>query len=307
MQAVQPRWTTPTFLVYAGGLTLFFAASLFLTYEAGRHSRGIFTLVTLLLFLLGAVIVSGTLRRGLRITAGVLAFVDVFLWAIFVGTAWSWFGWLDLNADNGPFRGFHVGRLSWELLWLAGAVVATRLVRHPFALAQAVLVTWVFVTDLISGGGTWSAVVTILIGIAYTVWGVTTDATGNRALGFWPHVGAGLTIGGALIFLLHHGKWEWFVIALGGVGYVYLATLFRRSSWAVLGAIGIVLAAGYWSYYLTHFGFVFFGDGDEGYGARPWAPSVVFLVAGIVLVALGLAVARRRSREAGAQVGHDLT
>jgi hypothetical protein len=308
VQAVVPRWTTPTFLVYAGGLTLFFAASLFLTYEADRHSHGVFTLITFLLVALCAALVSGTLRRGLRITAGVLAFVDVFLWAIFVGTAWDWFGWLDLNSTNGPFAGFHVGQLTWELLWIAGAAAAVRLVRHPFPLAQVVLVTWLFVTDLVSGGGTWSAVVTILIGVAYTVWGVTADTTGNRAYGFWPHLGAGLTIGGALIYLLHHGKWEWFVIALGGVGYVYLASVFRRSSWAVLGAIGIFLAAGYWSYSLTHFGFSLFGDEESGYGARPWAPSVVFLVAGAVMIALGLAVSRyRRSGEPVTQVGDDLT
>ena len=110
-----------------------------------------------------------------------------------------------------------------------------------------VLTAWFFVTDLLSGGGNWSATVTFLVGIVFLAVAASLDAGSRHPYAFWLHVGAGLTIGGSLVYFLHDGDFEWALIAIGGLLYVALASRFGRSSWAVLGAIGILLSAAHYA------------------------------------------------------------
>ena len=77
--------------------------------------------------------------------------------------------------------------------------------------------SWFFVTDLLSGGGNWSATVTFLVGLVFLAAAASLDAGSHHPYGFWLHVGAGLTIGGSLVYFLHDGDFEWALIALGGL------------------------------------------------------------------------------------------
>ncbi len=93
--------------------------------------------------------------------------------------------------------------------------------------------------------------------------------------------------------------------------YIALADRLGRSSWAVLGAWGMLQAAAHfadkWSdlgalafaaFYL--FPFVLAEAFDQSYEERathPWASALVFAVTGAVFIAIGLLLARRR-REA---------
>jgi putative exporter of polyketide antibiotics len=136
--------------------------------------------------------------------------------------------------------------------------------------------------------------VTIVVGLAFVLAGIAVDDGPSRPYGFWLHVAAGVLIGGSLIFLLHHGTFEWTLIAIASVAYVGLAELFARSSWAVLGALGLLIVAGQFSLEWTHIRVSLFEP--QGAGGRGWVPPLVFGGAGVLLVLLGLLAARRRER-----------
>src|SRR5262249_652693 len=150
-----------------------------------------------------------------------------------------------------------------ELLVLAAALVAMPVFRFPLLAAVATLVGWYFVTDVVSSGGNWSAVVSLFVGFMYLVVGVRVDRGAGRAYGFWLRAGAGLIVGGSLIFFWHSGDLRWALIAVGALGYAALARLTVRSSWAVLGAVGLFLAGGHFASEWTRGTFiVLFSEGD---------------------------------------------
>jgi len=107
--------------------------------------------------------------------------VDVF--AVFVGALWTWFGWL--GSASSPFSGFEVSRLSLVLIVLIAALIALRIFRFPLIMLTVVQLTWFFVTDLLSGGGDWSAVVTFVSGLCFLAWARASTAvrTGPTACG----------------------------------------------------------------------------------------------------------------------------
>ena len=175
------------------------------------------------------------------------------------------------------------------------AGVALLVFRFPLLVLPLAVGTWLFVTDLLSGGGDWTAVLTILVGLMLLSWAIAVDRDSTRPYAFWLHVAAGLTIGGSLVYFLHDGDFEWALIALGGLLYVALAASFGRSSWAVLGAVGILLSAAH--YATGAFGFSllpFFGVESDSNGLRG---PIVFALAGLVLMLLGGLLAHRVRRE----------
>src|SRR5439155_19635490 len=124
----------------------------------------------------------------------------------------SWFGWL--SDKNDPFSGFHWGDLGLELLTLIAALMAIRIFRFPLIVFIAAGFSWLFVTDLVSSGGNWSATVTLLVGIALFFRGLALDGGDSRPYGFWVHVVAGLTNGGALIYFWHKSNFDWALIII---------------------------------------------------------------------------------------------
>ena len=293
MDVRKPVWTSSSFLVYAGGLTVLGSALAALGYLAGSYGRGAFVAWSLLVLAILYAIAHAFKRRGRWLTAGVFAFTSVVAWGVFVGALWVWFGWLSSgSARQLPFHGFSAARLSLELLVLAAAFDDRRRFEFPFITSILVFVGWLFVTDLLSGGGAWSAVVTLGVGLVYFAAG----AAGERPSAFWLHLAAGVLIGGSLLYWWHAGDLRWALIAAASVVYVAIAHRTSRSSWAVLGALGLLAAS-------THFAqewargnvaaIPFLGVSSVHYNA--WVPPLVFAFTGFLLVALGLAVARRRS------------
>lgn len=269
------------------------AAAALLGWFSSHYGAFKYSVLSFLVFV-GFAFVARSLRRGggHPIAAGLFAFASVILFGAFVLALYSWFGWLDIG--NSAFSGFNLARLTFVLLTLAAALVALRLARFPLLVLPVAALSWFFVTDLISGGGDWTAIVTFVVGLVLLLWARAVDAGPTRPYGLWLHVGAGLTIGGSLLWFLHHGHFEWVLIAVAGVLYVKLADAFERASWAVFGSIGILASATHFASAWSHASVSPAGVSDGG--SRGWVPSVVFGIAGAFLMVLGgLLAARRRA------------
>jgi hypothetical protein len=270
---IEPRWSSRSFLAYAGALTLGLSGAGWVAYFGSKTGAGADVVWALLLFLVLAGAAEAFAGARKPVLAGLFAFTAVAAAAGVAGALARWFGW---STGESSFHGFHGARLLVEIVWLAAAAVALRRFRFPLIVFQIVLAAWLLVADLLSGGGGWTAVLTMLIGIAYLLAAVAVDGGSGRPYGFWLHVAAGLLIGG------------------GAIGYVLLARTLARSSWAVLGVLGLFIASDHFVLAWTHISF-FFTEGASR--SRPWLPPLVFTCMGVLVVALALV--SRRQPEAG--------
>lgn len=294
MAVVRARWSSGSFLLYAGGLVVLaagdWALSVLATDYGAAGLSGWAALVTVVLLAV-AVFLS---RGGRPVAAGVFAFVSVLAFAVLVGALERWWGWLPGSAS--AFGGTHWGLFVAELAVIVAALAALRVFRFPLLVAIVAGVGWYLVTDLVSNGGDWSAVVTFIVGAVFLAIALGLDRGPGRPYGFWLHVAAGLTIGGSLVWFWHSGDFEWALVALAGVLYVGYAWVLDRSSWAVLGAFGLFLAA---AHFAAEWGSAaiaapFLGDLVSGAGGHRWAGPLVFAVLGFLFVALGIVVERQR-------------
>lgn len=302
MEIVKPRWSSSSFLVYAGVLTVGSAASYALVYLSSQYGDAAYVAWSLLVLAI-LLALAGVANRRNRLAGGVFAFVAVGVFGGFVGALWHWFGW---GVGRSPFRGFDVARLGATLLILLFAVAMIRRFRHPLLALPVALLSWFFFTDLISGGGNWTAFVTAFVGVVLLLVGATLDRGARRPYGFWVHLVAGLTLGGALVYWWHSGDWRWAFVFVGGLVFVRVASATGRSSWAVLGAVGLTAAASHFANDWSHSGVsassgLVLPGGTPTYGSslvtsRDWVPPLVFAALGFLLVALGAAVSRRERR-----------
>ncbi len=292
MEVAIPRWATWSFLIYAGGFTVLGSALGWLAYFSSHYGDAAYAAWALVVFVLLRGAAHAFLRRGDRVAAGVFALAGVVGFAAFVGALFIWFGWLGHQGTSSTFRGFDTGRLALELLTLAAAAASLRTFRYPLLMLPVALVSWVFVTDLLSNGGDWSAVVTLLAGLLFLGWALGADGGPRRPYGFWLHVAAGLLVGGSLLHFWHSGNVDWILIVLASLVYVRLAVALGRSSWAVLGTLGLLFASVHFTLKWSSVTVPIFGP--AGHSSRGWVPPLVFSVTGLVLVALGLMLGRRQ-------------
>ena len=287
MEILRPRWSSATFLLYAGGLTVLAAANSAYTYLASQYGDAAFAAWALLMLavLLGIAVAK---RGRTRITAGLFAVSASVAFTVFVGALWRWFGWL--SQPKSLFHGFHLSMLALELLSLWFASGLRRGFRFPLLTLLVYGWSWVFVTDLVSNGGNWSATVTLLFGLALLPAAAAVDGGDRRPYGFWMHVASGLTVGGALVFWWHSGNWHFALLALAGLVFVGVAEVSGRSSWAVLGAVGIAFAGAHFIFEWWRHGLLFFSAHGE---PRGWVPPVGLAILGAVYLALGLGLTRR--------------
>jgi hypothetical protein len=288
VQAVRAPWTSSSFLLYAGGISILLAMLGFLGTIAGDHGSAAFTGLAVLVFAALASLAFGSRRAGLRIVAGLFAVSAVVALAVLVGALEAWFGWLART--DAPFAGFHLDHLLIELVLVAAAFVALRIFRFPLLVLIGVTALWFFITDLLSSGGDWSATVTLVVGLILMAVAVGVD----RTYGFWVHVVAGSTIGGALLWFSHTSNPDWVLIGLASLLYVWIASGLGRSSYAVLGAFGLLLTT-------THFVDKWFGPPPFPFFSfegsrhiRLWAIALSYAAYGFALMLLGLWLARRR-------------
>jgi hypothetical protein len=283
---VRAPWTSASFLLYAGGITIVVATGGLLGILGGEYSNAAFVGWSALVLVTLAVLAFGARAAGRPRAAGLFAVSAVISFAVFVGALEEWFGWLAHTER--PFSGFHVSHLLIELALLVAAAIARRTFRFPLLVLVSTGAGWFFVTDLVSNGGNWSTTVTLLFGLAAMLVGLSAD----RVYGFWVHVVAGVTAGGALVTFWHTSDTDWILIAIASFAYVLLGSGLGRSSYVVLAAVGLFLTT-------THFVFKWFGPGrvrffSEGERGHPWAAALSYVVYGLVLILLGLWLARRR-------------
>jgi hypothetical protein len=276
-------------LLYTGGLTVLVAAIGSLAYLSISYGKGALVAWALLpLFVLLAVAFA-LRRRGRWIAAGIFAFSWVAIWAGFLGILFTWWGW-NSNTSGGPFDGWHWVLWILILLVVAAAAFLMRLFRFPFLFPYVLVGVYYVVTDFVSGGGSWSAVVTLVIGIVYLLVGIAADRGPRRAYGFWWHLVSGLLVGGSLIFWWHSSESDWSLLATASVLFILVAGATWRSTWAIIGAVGVFAAATHWTIEWVNTGFSIFAPD------RTWVPFVVLAVVGFFFVVLGLYVDWRRRR-----------
>jgi hypothetical protein len=290
VQAVHPRWSSSTFLVYTGALTALGAAGAWLSYLSSKTGDFGDVVWALLLVLVLKVAAFGFLRRDQRVTAGVFAFGMVAAYAGFIGTVWKWFGW---NAFPQTFDGFHWAFYVLALIWLTAALITLAVFRFPLIVVHALLAAYLLFTDFISGGGTWTAIVTLFVGLVYLIFAFAVDAGSARPYGFWVHVASGLLIGGSLLWFWHDGWFGWILVVLASILFVLFGGSVGRSSWTVLGAFGLFIASVHYVLDWTNVQLSVFGDQGSD-SSRPWVSPLVFTVTAGLLIALGFREARRR-------------
>jgi hypothetical protein len=278
-------WATGPFLGYIGALLALGASVAWLGVIDSDHSKGGLAGWSVLFWVVAEVLAFFLLGRGRRVVAGLFGFVGLGLFAFMVAAFFDWFGWLP---HDQPLGGFHLGLLLLELLVLVAAAIDLGIFKFPLFTAVVAGLGWYFVTDFVSSGGNWSAWVTLFIGFFLFVMGLGLDGGDTRPYGFWVHVTAGLTIGGALLYWWHSSDFQWALIIVVGLLFMAVGAGIRRSSYGVLGTVGLVLATGHYAVVET------FGIGG-GEPQRPttWAGPVAFLCLGLFLVLFGMLLWRR--------------
>jgi hypothetical protein len=283
----KPVWTSSSFLLYTGGLTVLGGGLAALGYLAGHYGSGAKAAWALLVLVVFYVLAHGFRAAGRQIAAGIFAFASVLAWGVFVALLFTWWGW---NGVSGSFGHWSWSRLTLWLLILASAWDDRKRFGFPFIRLISAVAGWLFVIDLITAGGNFTAAVTLIVGLAYLGWG-TIHRTSSS---FWLHLVGGLLIGGAVVYWWHTGDAEWAGVSLVALIFVLTAFVTRRSSWAVLGTIGFFAAT---VHYLVGsptaiVGSVFSGSPPPH--VTPWSPALAFGLLGFWLVLLGL-LGRRRN------------
>jgi len=292
MPVVRVPWDSSSFLLYTGGLTVLAATLALLSSLSGDHATAGFAGLSLVVLVVAAVLALAAAAAGREVVAGLLALTAVVALVVFVGALLDWIGWF--TDKDAPFAGFHAGDLLVELVAFAASFFALLVFRFPLLVLFGTAAAWFFVTDLISNGGNWSAWVTLLFGLALVLVGLIV----SPVYGFWVHVVAGATIGGALLAFWHEGDFRWILLGLSALVFVAIAALLERSSYAVLGTLGLFLA---FQHFLQSsdedsaslpFGLPF-GVGEPD---RPgWETALWYAAFGLGLMLIGVVLARRRA------------
>lgn len=304
MNAVRVPWSGASFLAYLGGITILGAVGSLLATQADGHGAGAFVGWALLIFVVVTALAVAARSRAHRVTAGLLALSSVAASVVLLGAALNWLGLLSHDTDS-LFGGTRVSFLLLALALVAASAVALAFFRFPLLVTGLAVGSWFFVTDLLSGGGDWSAVLTILVGLGLLVTAFALDSGSSNPYAFWFHVTAGLAIGGGLLWFFHDGDWDFVLIGLAGLAYVLFGDVLTRSSWVVLGAWGILQTTAHYAdkwadlsiffpvIYL--FPFVSYSfDGEGSPVSHRWAGPLAFAVAGGLFLAIALFLARRR-------------
>jgi len=303
--AVRVPWSSASFLAYAGGLTILFATGTMLSVQREAHRSSGLVFWALVVFAAVTVLAFAAKRAGRLVTAGLLALSAVVSFVFVLGALLNWFGWFP-NTDS-AFNGFRFWLIVLELAAIAASAVALAIFRAPLLVLFLTTSTWFFVTDLISGGGNWSAIVTIGVGLAFLVAGIAVDEGFSRPFGLWLHVAAGLTIGGGLLWFFHNSTFDWIVIAVVALLYILFGARIGRSSWAVLGAWAILQTATFfadkWSdvgqslaypfFFIVPFVLGSFGEGEYHEHHHNWIGPLIYAGTGLIFIAIAIWLARR--------------
>ena len=285
--ALRPRWSSASALVYLGGFVILVATLALLGILGDDHGDWALVGYSVLATALGIALALWLEQSGRAIAAGLVATLAVLFFAFFVGALLGAIGTLD--ADIGDYQ---PASLVVEVLTVGAALVALRRFRAPLLVLPIAVILWVVVVDLGSFGSWENAgeALSILAGLALIVAAVAVDRAGRQPYGLWLHVVGGIAFGGGVIGVVDSGL-AWALVGLLSLAYVAAAYYLGRSSYAVLGAIGILATTAYFSLDgFSFFGlFLPFGSGEFEQGLDPWQVALAFVAAGLVIGALGFA------------------
>jgi hypothetical protein len=300
---IKPIWTSATFLVYAGGLTVLIGGLAALGYLSSQYGKGAQTAWALLILVILYGVAHGLRVRERPIAAGIFAFASVIAWGALVIFAFEWFGWNGVNAS--------LSLWSWArtlaiLLILVAAWDDRRRFNFPFIRLLSSVLGFVLVLDLLPAGGNWSAVWALIVGLVYLGWGWIQRTPSS----FWLHLVGGALIGFAILHWAHTSDGDYAVVSIVSFVYVITAYVTNRSSWAVLATVGFYIATIHYiigSPTALAEGLFGLGAGQRCIGTAagqsctsfgpsisPWSPALAFGLLGLFLVALGL-LGRRRT------------
>ena len=301
---MKPIWTSATFLVYAGGLTVLLGGLAALGYLAANYGPGAETGWAALILVILYAIAHGLRIRARPIAAGIFAFVSVIAWGAVVVYAFRWWGWNGVNAG--------LSHWSWArtialLLILAAAWDDRKRFNFPFIRLISAVLGFVLVLDLLPAGGNWTAVWALIVGLVYLAVGWIHRTPSS----FWLHLVGGALIGGAILHWAHTSDGDYAVVSIVAFLYVIVAYATKRSSWAVLGTIGFYIATIHYiigsptALFQGFFGAASSGScvatpgsppvcTSSGPSISPWSPALALGLLGLFLVALGL-LGRRRT------------
>ena len=278
--ALRPRWSSESALVYIGAAVALVATTSLLGILGEDHGSGALVGFAALATAAALALAVALEQAGRLVAAGVLATLAVVFFAVCVGALEDTIGILDDIGDND----WTFGRFLLELLTIAAALVALRRFRAPLLVLPVALVFWFALDDVGA-----EEVMSIIAGLVLVAAGHAIDRARLEPLGFWLHLVGGAAIGGGVLALVD-GDTGWILVGALSVAYVICAYTFRRSSYAVLGAVGILATT-------THFiqdGLAFVGGfvpvelGDPTGGLDPWQIALWYVGAGLLILGLGL-------------------
>ena len=290
--ALRPRWSSASALVYIGGFVVLSATGSLLGFLEDDHGTGALVGYSLLATAVAIVLALGLQERNRPVAAGVLATLAVVFLIVVVGALEVWIGILDDDPSSG---GWQPALLLVELLTIAAALVALRRFRAPLLVLPIAIAFAVAVIDL--GAEEYTA---ILAGLVLIAAGHAVDRAGLRPYGMWPHLVGGATFGGGVLALVD-GDAGWILAGLLSIAYVTGGYAFGRASYAVLGAMGILATTTYFIQDGLSFVSIFvpLEVGEPGGGTEPWQIALYYVVAGLLILALGLAGDRFARRHGG--------
>jgi hypothetical protein len=296
---LRPTWRSATFLQYLGTVFALGSLGAFFTVAQEEHGTfGLFGWSLLALALLAALAVGAEQRRE-PIVAGLLAFIAVFCWAVLLASLFDGLGFALAPNSTGFFNGgLGLDTIVLELLVIGGAGYALSRFRFPLLVLPIAAVSWYAVMDLLEGllggGNTATALLAILVGLVFVLVGAAYDGGGHHPYAFWLHVAGGLSVGGGILWFWHEHTWEWLLVLIVSLSYIAVARSLGRSSYAVLGALGLAGTATYFIERWFSLGSLVPFFPAEPDTADKWGRPLVYLALGIVFIILGLLVERGR-------------
>ena len=241
--ALKPRWSSASALVYLGGFVVLVATSALLGILGDEHGDWALVGYSRSRAVLALVLALGLEQSGRAVAAGVLA------------TARSRLLRGRSSARSRTRSGSSTPTLGdYQPATLAARAAddrrgARRAAALPGAAARAADrgQLWFAVVDL-GSLGSWDGageVLSILVGLALIVPASPSTAAGREPYGFWLHVVGGLALGGGVLALVESDLgWAFVRPALARLRRRSRTSL-ARSSYAVLGTLGILATTTY--------------------------------------------------------------
>jgi hypothetical protein len=286
---LRPAWSGASFLLYTGALTVLVSLGVLLAELEDLHGSTalIGWSALFLVVLLAAAVASERAERP--VTAGLAAFVAIFVFAVLLG---AFFNSIGLADGTEPFdTDLELGPLLGEVGVLIAALAAARRFRFPLLLFAASLTKIVLVLDMtagVFGTGNWIAFAALFLGLIELGVALSLDGAGKDPWAFWKHVAASLLIGGALVWFFDGGDVGWVLIGLFALLYVAMARSLSRSVWAVVGALGLLIVVSHFVFDASPLELIpLFGVSTESDGLETWEKALVFTGLGVAYVLLG--------------------